>query len=66
MHIVFVVMTEVRTLKCDDLVWLRDKSGLAAGHGCVHLGNPESTDDVRGFPPWLRSLPVPVQVNSSL
>lgn len=67
LHVVFVVVTEVKTLKSDDLAWLRDKSGLAAGHGCVHLGNPESTDDVPGsFPQRLQSLPVLVQVNSKL
>lgn len=36
-----MVVSEVKTLKCDDLAWLRDKSGLAAGHGCMRSGNSE-------------------------
>lgn len=59
-----MVVSEVKTLKCDDLAWLRGKSGLAAGHGCMRSGNSRSTDDLPGsFPLRLRSLPVLVQVN---
>lgn len=58
-----VVVTEVKTLKSDDLAWLRDKSDLAASHGCVRSGNSQSTDNLPGsFPHWVQSLPAPGQV----